>query len=96
MGRALTRPLDVAVSPDSRNVYSNDYFGDGIAVFRRSRRRGALAQLRGPRGCVTRKGRHGCARGRGLSGVQHLTISPNGQNLYGTTDDGVVAFHRGR
>ena len=95
-GRALDNPLNVAVSPDGRNVYSVQNFSNGLAVFRRGRR-GALRQLKGPYGCITQRGQQGCARGEGLWGAEQLAISADGKHVYTASDNSLgslTAFRR--
>ena len=71
VGRALDRPREVAVSRDGKSVYVASVAGDeseeGVAVFARDRRTGALTQLDGEDGCVNHDGAEGCAVGRTLA-----------------------------
>jgi DNA-binding beta-propeller fold protein YncE len=95
-GRALDNPISVAVSPDGRNVYSIQNFSSGAAVFARGHR-GALRQLNGPYGCITRRGQQGCARARGLRSPSALAISADGRNVYLVSDNdlgSLIAFRR--
>jgi 6-phosphogluconolactonase (cycloisomerase 2 family) len=96
VARALSRPIAIAVSPDSRSVYVSSLFSDGVAVFRRSVNSGALTQLSGRDGCITESGRQRCARGRGLRLNTHLVVSADGRNVYGFGGGiaSLVAFSR--
>jgi DNA-binding beta-propeller fold protein YncE len=57
-GRGMNEPTGVALSPDGANVYlaSGDSPGTGMGVFWRNPSTGALTQLDGPSGCLTRGG----------------------------------------
>jgi hypothetical protein len=58
-GREVDDNSSVHISPDQKYLYATNYNSPptgGIAVFRRSRRHGALHQLKGKDGCVTQDG----------------------------------------
>ncbi len=78
--RGLGSASEVAVSPDGRNVYAASFAG--LTVFERDLKTGALRELRGPGGCISRAARAGCERGRGLRYPADLTVSPDGRNVY--------------
>jgi DNA-binding beta-propeller fold protein YncE len=94
-GCAVVRALDgpgpfmgsraIAVSPDGRDVYVASSKSDAIAVFRRDRRDGTLAQSVGEAGCIAAKGANGCATAIGLDGPNSLAVSPDGRNVYATS-----------
>jgi DNA-binding beta-propeller fold protein YncE len=81
-GRALKGPDVVVVSPDGRNVYVGDFFGNGVASFARAGRAGALTQLSGAAGCIADGGGEGCAGGAELGSVEGLAISGTGTSVY--------------
>jgi DNA-binding beta-propeller fold protein YncE len=101
-GRFVTSPEDVAVSPDGRFVYVASFGNHAIAIFKRNRRTGHLAQLRGRRGCVHHQPadpRPGaCMRARALGGPAALAMSPAGANLYVVSagSDALSVFSRNR
>jgi len=92
-GRALEAPQDVAVSPDGENVYVAA--SQGVAVFARDRRTGALTQLYGKDGCVHNEGADGCADGRALGEGVSVAVSPDGSNVY-VAAEAVAVFDRDR
>jgi DNA-binding beta-propeller fold protein YncE len=61
---------------------------------------GALTQLAGTSGCflgsVHAAKSAGCAKARGMGSTQHVAISPDGRNVYASSNDtwGLVAFRR--
>jgi DNA-binding beta-propeller fold protein YncE len=62
-------------------------------------RSGALRQLPGRAGCVAGGGgKAGCARVRGLSGADGVTVSPDGRNVYASSEnsDSLAVFSRTR
>jgi 6-phosphogluconolactonase (cycloisomerase 2 family) len=103
----LARTTVAVLSPDDRYLYATTRGDDAvrahgrrvadsaIAVYAR-RPRGGLHQLRGPAGCVTPSGRHGCTSARGIEHVSALGIAPDGQTLYAAANKrGTIAvFHR--
>jgi 6-phosphogluconolactonase (cycloisomerase 2 family) len=88
-GRALQGGEDAVVSPDGRNLYvaGSDR---GIASFARDRVTGALVQLPGRHGCVSRQTSTACEPARGIvpSYEPRLATSLNGRTLYATSDLG--------
>jgi DNA-binding beta-propeller fold protein YncE len=69
--------------------------GQGIAVFARDRRTGALRQLAGPAGCVREDRAQGCATAR--VAASPVAVSPDGSSVYaGGATSGIGAFRRDR
>jgi DNA-binding beta-propeller fold protein YncE len=81
-GRALKGPDVVALSPDGKNVYVGDFFGNAVSTFSRAAGSGALTQLPGTEGCIADGGGEGCAGGVALGSIEGLTVSPKGSAVY--------------
>lgn len=75
----------IAISPDGRHLYVASFKSDAITVFRLNRRTGRLVQPRGEAGCVSARGRYGCAQVWGLDGPNSLTMSPDGRFVSATS-----------
>ena len=83
VGKALAGPVDLAISPDGRYVYTAASTGDAVAILRRDRATGVLTQSLTRAGCISQSGGGGrCVRGRGLDEVWGIALSPDGRNLY--------------
>jgi 6-phosphogluconolactonase (cycloisomerase 2 family) len=79
-GRALYGAEQIAVSRDGRNLYVAGW--EGATAFARSSTTGALRQLPGSSGCISRRVR-GCAHVRGIGQEpSSVTISPDQRHLY--------------
>jgi hypothetical protein len=63
-----------------------------VTALRRTER-GGLRALGGRAGCVAQRARRACRRARGLRGVGHLALSPDGRHLY-TAAGGDLYFKR--
>jgi DNA-binding beta-propeller fold protein YncE len=96
-GKALERPLSVAVSPDGKNVYVGSLFSDAVAVFQRDATTGGLTQLPGTAGCVSETGTgEACADGMALGAPRSVTLSADGKSVYvaSVEGDAVAVFRR--
>ena len=82
--RGMRAPEGIAFSPDGLNAYIAAYGTGGVAVLDRNPDTGGVLQKRSPYGCTTQVATQGCARGRGLSGVGGITVSPDGDFVYAT------------
>jgi DNA-binding beta-propeller fold protein YncE len=80
-GRALKGPDVVVVSPDGKNVYVGDFFGNSVASFSRAGAAGALTQLAGTAGCIA-DATEGCAPGVELGSIEGLAVSTGGSAVY--------------
>jgi DNA-binding beta-propeller fold protein YncE len=81
-GRALKGPDVVVVSPDGKNVYVGDFFGNAVASFSRAGKGGALTQLGGSAGCIAADTAEGCAPGIELGSIEGLAVSEGGSAVY--------------
>ena len=98
-GVGLDGAVNVAMSPDGKNVYVVANRGDAVAAFERNRLTGALTQLPGTAACVSKDGSGGaCAVGRGLDGPGSVAVSSDGRHVYVASygSDAVAAFSRDR
>jgi DNA-binding beta-propeller fold protein YncE len=90
----------LAISPDGKNGYFLIPFFDpegdrgAVWVFDRNPSTGSMAQKEGTAGCVAEGKRKGCAQARGLRFGDGIAISPDGRNVYASTDDSIVIFDR--
>lgn len=102
VGRGLSHGLDVEVSPDGNNVYVASLGNDSIQIYARDPATGALTELPGEDGCISKRGTTGCAKGKGLSAPVGLAVSRDGRHLYvvsttsGSSDasDSIAVFRR--
>lgn len=80
----LIGPNSLAISPDGRNVYATARDTSAVTTFVRNRSTGALKQITGPLGCFSGVAPPPpvCQSGRGLTGADVVTISPDGKNVY--------------
>ena len=82
LGRAFSAPEGLAVSSDGASVYAAAFKSGAVDTFNRNADSGALIQKPRRRGCLTKRATPGCARGRALSGVSSVAVSPDGKHLY--------------
>ncbi len=87
LGRGLTGPTAVAVSPDGSGVYVSAGLAmtepavGVVAVFDRGAG-GALTQKPGAAGCIATPSVATCADGRGLAPTTGVALSPDGTSVY--------------
>jgi DNA-binding beta-propeller fold protein YncE len=97
-GVALDGASAVAISPDGGNVYVTAAGSDSVTVFDRDPITGVLIQKGGAAGCVSETGTGGaCQDGTALATPLGVAVSPDGKNVYVTTQgsDAVAVFDRG-
>jgi DNA-binding beta-propeller fold protein YncE len=101
-GRAISEADgQPAISPDGRSAYlvadsrPEGIESDAIVVFDRDPATGALTQKPGAEGCLAASGELGCARDQKLNGARQAVVSPDGRNVYVSSEHGgVLAFAR--
>ena len=86
---AIDGPEDLAVSPNSHNVYVSSYKSNAVLEFRRESS-GALAQLAPPNTCImtpteTVPVEAGCSEAKGVTEPLGVTISPGGESVYASS-----------
>ncbi len=84
-GVAMKAPEGLDISPDGANIYVSAFETGAIDVFDRNVETGFVAQKTGTRGCVAPKKVHGCTLGRALGGTGSIVVSPDGRNVYSTS-----------
>ena len=97
--RALDGVTGVTVSPDGKNVYVAAEISGAVAIFTRNKATGALTQLPATAGCVSEDGTGGaCVDGRALVSAASVTVSPDGRNVYVSSNvsNAVAVFARNR
>ena len=82
LGRTLSDPEGLAVSPDGANVYAAVFASGAIDVLNRNTNSGALIQKPRSPGCVVIHATPDCTLGRGLSGASSIAVSPDGRYVY--------------
>lgn len=94
LGRALSAPEGLAVSPDGASVYAAAFKSNAIDVFDRSTA-GSLIQKSRRAGCLTANAARDCTPGRALSEVSSVAVSPDGKHLYsGAFDSNAVGVFK--
>jgi DNA-binding beta-propeller fold protein YncE len=84
-GVAMQVPEGLDISPEGANVYVAAFQTGAIDVFDRDAETGVVTQKPGTRGCVAPKKVHGCTLGRALGGTGSIVVSPDGRNVYSTS-----------
>jgi DNA-binding beta-propeller fold protein YncE len=84
-GRAMKAPEGLALSPTGTNLYVTAFETGAMDVLDRSLRTGVVTQKPGERGCLAPSTVGGCAPGRALSLTGSVVVSPDGRNVYSTS-----------
>jgi DNA-binding beta-propeller fold protein YncE len=82
LGRQLSGPEGLAVSPGSTNLYVVAFTSGALDVLDRDSGWGAVTQKTRAPGCLAVGVKPGCLRGRALRGASSVTVSPDGRNVY--------------
>jgi DNA-binding beta-propeller fold protein YncE len=94
-GRGITRPDEILISADGKNVYVTswaDPVAAAIAVFNRDSA-GVLTQKGGQAGCINDDGTDGCFDGRTVGG-QGAVLSPDQNSIYVEGQSTLAVFKR--
>jgi DNA-binding beta-propeller fold protein YncE len=96
LGRVLSDPEGLAVSPDDATVYVTAFESGAVDVLNRNTDTGAVIQKPRAPGCLLGKPTPGCLLARGLRGASSVAVSPDGQNVYCAAfgSDSVAIFKR--
>ena len=81
LGRALTLPEGLTVSPDGANVYVASFLPGSLDTFDRDASTSGLVEKPRKAGCMT-GARFDCVPARGLRGASSVVVSPDGKNVY--------------
>jgi len=84
-GRAIQAPEGLDVSPGGTSVYVAAFQTGAIDVFDRDPETGVVTQKSGERGCLAPAKVRGCSPGRALGGAGSIVVSPDGRNVYSTS-----------
>lgn len=84
-GRAMKAPEGLALSPDATNLYVTAFETGAMDVLDRSLKTGAVNQKPGERGCLASPKVGGCALGRATGLTGSVVVSPDGRNVYSTS-----------
>jgi DNA-binding beta-propeller fold protein YncE len=84
-GRAMKAPEGLALSPAGTNLYVTAFETGAIDVLDRTLRSGVVEQKPGERGCLASRKVGGCASGRALGLTGSVVVSPDGRNVYSTS-----------
>jgi DNA-binding beta-propeller fold protein YncE len=86
-GRAMSVPEGLALSPDGANLYVAAFISGAMDVLDRNFKTGAVNQKPGERGCLASAKVGGCAPGRALGLTGSVVVSPDGRNVYSTSQE---------
>jgi DNA-binding beta-propeller fold protein YncE len=84
-GRAMKAPEGLALSPDATNLYVAAFETGAMDVLDRNLQTGAVNQKPGERGCLASPKVGGCASGRAVGLTGSVVVSPDGRNVYSTS-----------
>jgi DNA-binding beta-propeller fold protein YncE len=96
LGRKLSGPEGLAVSPDGASLYATAFVSGALDVFNRNADSGAVTQKSRRPGCLVGSITPGCLPGRELRGASSVAVSPDGRNVYSASlnSNAVSSFRR--
>ncbi|MBS1882752.1 MAG: beta-propeller fold lactonase family protein [Actinobacteria bacterium] len=86
-GRAMSVPEGLALSPAGDNLYVTAFISGAMDVLDRNLRSGVVTQKPGERGCLAAPKVGGCGPGRALGLTGSVVVSPDGRNVYSTSQE---------
>lgn len=86
-GRAMKAPEGLALSPDATNLYVTAFETGAMDVLDRNVKSGVVNQKPGERGCLASPKVGGCAPGRATGLTGSVVVSPDGRNVYSTSQE---------
>jgi DNA-binding beta-propeller fold protein YncE len=86
-GRAMSVPEGLALSPTGNNLYVAAFLSGAMDVLDRNLQSGVVNQKPGERGCLAPAKVGGCAPGRALGLTGSVVVSPDGRNVYSTSQE---------
>ncbi len=94
-GKHLQGSEDLVVSPDGKNVYANSAATNAVIELKRTAP-GGLEELASPNECVSTEALTGCTEVKGTGGDVGVAVSPDGENVYASSEgqNAVAAFAR--
>jgi DNA-binding beta-propeller fold protein YncE len=84
-GHAIKAPEGLALSPDAKNLYVTAFETGAMDVLDRSLESGVVTQKPGERGCLAPSTVGGCSLGRATGLTGSVVVSPDGRNVYSTS-----------
>ncbi len=96
LGRTLSDPEGLAVSPDGAGVYVAAFVSGAVDVFDRNSGSGDLTQKPRSPGCMVSRATPDCTLARGLLAASSIVVSPDGRYVYSAAfaSDAVAVFKR--
>ncbi len=86
-GRAMKAPEGLALAPDATNLYVTAFETGAMDVLDRNLQTGVVNQKPGERGCLASPKVGGCASGRAVGLTGSVVVSPDGRNVYSTSQE---------
>ncbi|HXF32814.1 MAG TPA: hypothetical protein VN522_14980 [Solirubrobacterales bacterium] len=87
LGRAMKAPEGLALAPAGTNLYVTAFETGAMDVLDRNLQTGVVNQKPGERGCLASPEVGGCASGRAVGLTGSVVVSPDGRNVYSTSQE---------